>query len=151
MNQKAIELGLENTAFADPSGLVAENVSSAYDLSRLITFAASDERIGPIMRTTDYKLTTSRRAITIRNTNKLLGETWTSGAARRASSTRPATASPRCSSCPRATRLPSSSSARQNNMLRFMETRHIFNWLNEKAPGLVAAKPPAPQTVVQTL
>jgi D-alanyl-D-alanine endopeptidase (penicillin-binding protein 7) len=61
MNQKALELGLENTAFSDPSGLEPENVSSAYDLSRLIVFAASDERIGPIMRTTDYKLTTSRR------------------------------------------------------------------------------------------
>ena len=31
-----------------------------------------------------------------------------------------------------------------NNMLRFMETRHIFNWLNEKTPGVVTAKPPAP-------
>ena len=41
MNEKAIELGLENTSFADPSGLNADNVSSAYDLSRLISFAAS--------------------------------------------------------------------------------------------------------------
>jgi D-alanyl-D-alanine carboxypeptidase len=40
MNEKALELGLESTSFADPSGLNPNNVSSAYDLSRLITFAA---------------------------------------------------------------------------------------------------------------
>ena len=45
MNEKAIELGLQNTTFADPSGLNANNVSSAFDLSHLITFAASDDRI----------------------------------------------------------------------------------------------------------
>ena len=45
MNEKALELGLENTSFADPSGLNPANVSSAYDLSRLISFAAADERI----------------------------------------------------------------------------------------------------------
>ncbi len=51
MNEKALELGLESTSFVDPSGLNPDNVSSAYDLSRLISFAASDDRISPIMRT----------------------------------------------------------------------------------------------------
>ena len=54
MNSKAIELGLESTSFTDPSGLKAENISSAYDLSRLITYAATDERIAPIMRQAEY-------------------------------------------------------------------------------------------------
>src|SRR4029079_14023502 len=54
MNEKAVELGLENTSFADPSGLNPANISSAYDLSRLISFAASDERIAPIMQTATY-------------------------------------------------------------------------------------------------
>ena len=49
MNEKALELGLESTSFVDPSGLNPDNVSSAYDLSRLISFAASDDRISPIM------------------------------------------------------------------------------------------------------
>ena len=40
MNEKALELGLESTTFADPSGLNPTNISSAYDLSRLITFAS---------------------------------------------------------------------------------------------------------------
>ena len=47
MNEKALELGLENTTFTDPSGLNPANVSSAYDLSRLISFAAADERLAP--------------------------------------------------------------------------------------------------------
>ena len=63
MNEKALELGLESTSFADPSGLNPDNVSSAYDLSRLISFAASDERIAPIMRTADYTVSTNRRDV----------------------------------------------------------------------------------------
>src|SRR6185437_6164583 len=51
MNEKAIELGLDATSFSDPSGLNPNNVSSAWDLSHLISFAASDERISSIMRT----------------------------------------------------------------------------------------------------
>ena len=78
MNEKALELGLESTTFADPSGLNADNISSAYDLSRLISFAASDERIAPIMRTAEYKVTTSRRTINIHSTNRLVMDgTWT--------------------------------------------------------------------------
>ena len=71
MNEKAIELGLQNTSFADPSGLNANNVSSAFDLSHLITFAASDERIASIMRTPTYTVTTNRRMIPIHSTNHL--------------------------------------------------------------------------------
>ena len=51
MNQKAKDLGLDHTHYADPSGLSADNVSSAYDMARLISFAGEDNRIGPIMRT----------------------------------------------------------------------------------------------------
>ena len=61
MNEKALELGLESTSFVDPSGLNPDNVSSAYDLSRLISFAASDDRISPIMRTAEYQVSTNRR------------------------------------------------------------------------------------------
>jgi len=54
MNTKAAELGLENTHYADPSGLLSENVSSAYDLARLITYISGDERITSVMRTPEY-------------------------------------------------------------------------------------------------
>jgi D-alanyl-D-alanine carboxypeptidase len=38
MNQKAQEIGLENTVFADPSGLSPENISTAKDLAKLTKY-----------------------------------------------------------------------------------------------------------------
>lgn len=72
MNTKAAELGLGSTHFADPSGLVEANVSSAYDLSRLIAHAVRNPRIASIMQKRQYRVHTSRRRVTIRNTNRLL-------------------------------------------------------------------------------
>ena len=69
MTEKAKELGLDSTIYADPSGLLAENVSSAYDQARLIAYAAADERVGAIMRKTSYTTTVGKRVITARSTN----------------------------------------------------------------------------------
>jgi D-alanyl-D-alanine endopeptidase (penicillin-binding protein 7) len=137
MNEKALELGLESTTFADPSGLNPANISSAYDLSRLISFAAADERIAPIMRTPHYTVHTNRRAININNTNHLLrgsdvdvlgGKTGFISKAGYCLAT--------------LLRLPQGNQvavvvlgAGSNNG-RFWETRHLFNWLNEKAGDL---------------
>ena len=49
MNLKAEELGLRSTSFADPSGLHVSNESTAYDLSRLIAHATTQDNI-----TSDY-------------------------------------------------------------------------------------------------
>jgi len=74
MNDTAAELGLESTHYADPSGLLAENVSSAYDMARLITHASQDERISAVMRTSEYTVhTANRRTVTFHSTNHLLG------------------------------------------------------------------------------
>lgn len=73
MNRKALELGLGNTRFADPSGLDERNVSTAYDIARLIAFASADERIGSLMRQERHRIETNRRAFVVRNTNRLLG------------------------------------------------------------------------------
>jgi len=72
MNEKAAELGLRSTSYADASGLDAANVSSAYDMARLISYASSDERIASIMRVADYTVQTDRRAIPIHSTNQLV-------------------------------------------------------------------------------
>ena len=73
MNEKASELGLETTHYADPSGLLSENVSSAYDMARLITHASQDERISSIMRTNEYTVYLGgKRPVTFRSTNHLL-------------------------------------------------------------------------------
>ena len=79
MNQKADDLGLNHTAYTDPSGLYADNISSAYDMARLISFASEDDRIGPIMRTPEYSFRTTvpaarrtGRVVTVRSTNQIL-------------------------------------------------------------------------------
>ncbi len=133
MNEKAIELGLEDTSFTDPSGLDAENVSSAYDVSRLITFAARDERIAGIMQQPEYSFATSRRKmVRVRNTNKLIGQLeivgGKTGFIRRAGY---------CLAT--LLKLPEGQDVAvvvlgaRSNLLRFWETRHLFNWLKERS------------------
>ena len=72
MNQKAAALGLRSTVFTDPSGLDSGNLSSAYDLSRLIVYASGNEKISGIMRMGEHRIRTNRRQVRVRNTNKLL-------------------------------------------------------------------------------
>jgi D-alanyl-D-alanine endopeptidase (penicillin-binding protein 7) len=138
MNEKAVELGLENTSFADPSGLNAANMSSAYDLSRLISLATSDERIAPIMRTQQYTVTTSRRAINIHSTNRLLtdssvevvgGKTGFISKAGYCLAT--------------LLHIPQTDQTvafvvlgAKSNTGRFWETRHLFNWVSTKAADI---------------
>ena len=137
MNEKAIELGLESTTFADPSGLNPENISSAYDLSRLISFAAADDRIAPVMRTAEYKVATSRRTFSIQNTNRLLlgGDVDVMGG-----KTGFITKAGYCLAT--LLRLPQGNQVAvvvlgaNSNVNRFWETRHLFNWLSEKAADL---------------
>lgn len=138
MNEKALELGLESTTFADPSGLNPDNISSAYDLSRLISLAAADERIAPIMRTAEYKVSTSRRTFTIHSTNRLLlgGEVDVMGG-----KTGFISKAGYCLAT--LLRLPQSNHqvavvvlGASSNQGRFWETRHLFNWLTQKAADI---------------
>src|SRR5205814_1699682 len=62
------------THYADPSGLLSENVSSAYDIARLITLSSQDERISSIMRMSEYTVyVNGKRPLTFHSTNHLLG------------------------------------------------------------------------------
>ena len=72
MNAKAAEMGLRGTTFTDPSGLDSGNVSTAYDVSRLIAQATNRPVISTIMRKKSHSLRTSRRRVRVRNTNRLL-------------------------------------------------------------------------------
>jgi D-alanyl-D-alanine endopeptidase (penicillin-binding protein 7) len=144
MNEKALELGLESTSFVDPSGLNPDNMSSAYDLSRLISFAASDDRISPIMRTAEYQVSTNRRTFTIHSTNRLVrgGEVEVMGG-----KTGFISKAGYCLAT--LLRLPESNhnvavvvlGATSNNG-RFWETRHLFDWLAGKAGDVFANKDP---------
>lgn len=138
MNEKAIELGLESTSFADPSGLNPANISSAYDLSRLIAYASQDERLAEIMRTPQYSLTIGRRQVRINNTNKLLAGT---GVDVMGGKTGFISKAGYCLAT--LLRLPQSEQTvavvvlgAQSNPARFWETRHLFNWLSTQASTL---------------
>jgi D-alanyl-D-alanine endopeptidase (penicillin-binding protein 7) len=131
MNEKAVELGLQNTSFADPSGLNANNVSSAFDVSHLITFASSDERIASIMRTPTYTVATNRRQIPIHST-MLAGDVEVMGG-----KTGFISKSGYCLAS--LLRLPQGNPiavvvlGARSNTGRFWETRHLMTWLNSKA------------------
>jgi serine-type D-Ala-D-Ala endopeptidase (penicillin-binding protein 7) len=142
MNEKAIELGLESTTFADPSGLNPANISSAYDLSRLISFASGNEQISSIMRTAQYTVKTSRRSVNIHNTNRLLLDA-SSNVEVMGGKTGFITKAGYCLAT--LLRLPQYGNQQvavvvlgaRSNPGRFYETRHLFNWLSEKASDLL--------------
>jgi D-alanyl-D-alanine endopeptidase (penicillin-binding protein 7) len=150
MNQKAKDLGLDHTHYEDPSGLTPNNVSSAYDMARLISYAAEDDRIGPIMRTPEFTFRTAAgRIITVRSTNQILragdmdvrgGKTGFIAKAGYCLAT--------------LLKLPQGGPSlavvvlgANSNPGRFWETRHLLAWLSERAqlfglatPAVVPAK-----------
>jgi serine-type D-Ala-D-Ala endopeptidase (penicillin-binding protein 7) len=145
MNQKAKDLGLDHTSYADPSGLSSDNVSSAYDMARLISYAAEDDRIGPIMRTPEYTFRTGAgRLVTVRSTNQILrsgdmevrgGKTGFIAKAGYCLAT--------------LLKLPQGGPSlavvilgASSNPGRFWETRHLLDWLSERT-NLVGLTTPA--------
>jgi serine-type D-Ala-D-Ala endopeptidase (penicillin-binding protein 7) len=137
MNEKAIELGLESTSFTDPSGLNAANVSSAYDLSRLISYASGNEVMSPIMRTQNYTASVGRRKVNIHNTNRLVGGT---GIEVMAGKTGFISKAGYCLAT--LLKLPTGNPVAvvvlgaRSNPGRFYETRHLINWMSQKAADL---------------
>ena len=132
MNGKATTLGLRSTVFTDPSGLDVGNVSSAYDLSRLIVYAAGNEQIARIMRKRDHRIRTNRRRVRIRNTNKLLGDeinVWggKTGFIRKAGYCLVALLQ-----LPQGELVAVVVLGAQSNAARFLETRRLLGWLNSR-------------------
>jgi D-alanyl-D-alanine endopeptidase (penicillin-binding protein 7) len=147
MNEKAQELGLQSTHYADPSGLLSDNMSSAYDMARLITHASADERISSAMRLSEYTVYSNRRPITFHSTNHLLGRPDVDVLAGK-------TGFIRNSGYCLATllRLPDTNQqvavvvlGARSNAGRFMESRNLFNWVSSKASTLFAPKPTSQQ------
>ena len=138
MNQKAVELGFEHTRYADPSGLHGDNVSSAYDMARLIAFAANDERIAPIMRKADYEVRTNLRNITVRNTNKLLGSDVEVRGGKTGFIRRAGYCLATLLQTPQGGQVAVVILGARSSASRFMEARHLMNWLVSKAHDLMA-------------
>ena len=139
MNEKAAELGLRDTRYVDSSGLLAANVSSAYDMARLIAYAADDPLISGIMRTDKYAFRTSRRPVSIHSTNQLLR---TANVDVRGGKTGFISRSGYClASLLRVPELNQTVAVvvlgARSNAGRFWETRHLLNWINSRAKLLV--------------
>jgi D-alanyl-D-alanine endopeptidase (penicillin-binding protein 7) len=147
MNDKAGELGLQTTHYADPSGLLSDNVSSAYDMARLITFASQDERISSVMRLSEYTVYTgNRRVVPFHSTNHLLGRPDVEV---RAGKTGFISKAGYCLATllqmPQGQQVAVVVLGARSNAGRFMESRNLFNWVSSKASTLFTAKPETQQ------
>src|SRR5690606_29471636 len=113
----------------------ADNVSSAYDMARLIAYASADERVGMIMRKASHTVYAGSREINVRSTNLLLrtgeydvlgGKTGFINRAGYCLATM--------------LRLPQTGQqvavvilGAQSSQGRWWEARHLFNWLSSHA------------------
>jgi len=139
MNAKAQELGLQQTHYVDPSGLIALNVSSAYDMARLISFAAGDERIASIMRKSSEQIVTNTRTVNVHSTNKLLlgGDIDVRGG-----KTGFISKSGYCLATllqvPNGDPVAVVVLGARSSAGRFLEAKHLFNWMSERTRTLLS-------------
>ncbi len=142
MNQMAVSLGLTNSTYVDPSGLDARNMASAYDTSHLIAFASADPTLGPIIRTQQYEARTTSRVISIRSTNKLLGESLlAAGMDVVAGKTGFISKAGYCLATllrmPQGPQIAVVVLGATSSTIRFWEARHLFNWVVGRSTGLI--------------
>ena len=81
MNRKAASLGMTHTRFVDGTGLSSENVSTAQDLSRLVSAAYNYPLIREYTTSPSYAVTLDNgRLLHYNNSNRLVGSTvWDIG------------------------------------------------------------------------
>lgn len=80
MNAKALLLGMSDTRFVEPTGLSAENVSSAGDLARLVEAAHTYPLIREYSTAKSHEIRLGKRKLSYRNTNRLVSSpTWEIG------------------------------------------------------------------------
>jgi D-alanyl-D-alanine endopeptidase (penicillin-binding protein 7) len=148
MTEKARELGLANTSYADPSGLLSDNVSSAYDMAKLITYVSGDERIAGIMRKQYHSVAVGRQTIQVHSTNRLVMQ---GDVDVQAGKTGFISKAGYCLAT--LLKLPQGGPevavvvlGAKSNAGRFMETRHLFDWLSSKASEMLGTATPAATT-----
>jgi serine-type D-Ala-D-Ala endopeptidase (penicillin-binding protein 7) len=72
MNDKAAELGMTHSKFADPTGLSSGNVASARDLVKLVQAASDNPLIRRYSTGERHTVKAGRQALEYRNTNTLV-------------------------------------------------------------------------------
>ena len=73
MNRKAVELGMIDSHFAEPTGLSSENVSSARDLAKLVMAAYEYPELREYSTGGEAAVAPGRRVLQYRNSNVLVG------------------------------------------------------------------------------
>lgn len=76
MNSYAKKIGMQNSVFTNPHGLDEENenISTAYDMAILTSFAMKNEEYQKIVSTNKYTCKSDKKTYTWENKNKLLKE-----------------------------------------------------------------------------
>jgi serine-type D-Ala-D-Ala endopeptidase (penicillin-binding protein 7) len=72
MNRKALELGMRDSQFVEPTGLSSKNQSSAHDLALLVKAAYQHPVLRQYSTTPDAAVPVGRRMVQFRNTNALV-------------------------------------------------------------------------------
>jgi D-alanyl-D-alanine carboxypeptidase len=124
-------------------------------MARLIAFAGNDERISSIMRKSEETLSTSRRTITVHNTNKLVGGDVDVRASKTGFIRQAGYCLATILQVPQGDPVAVVVLGARSNAGRFMETRHLFTWLSERTKSVLkpaaadvsaaVAKSPEPQ------
>jgi D-alanyl-D-alanine endopeptidase (penicillin-binding protein 7) len=80
MNAKAQLLGMQDTRFAEPTGLSSRNQSSARDLALLVDATSADAMLREFSTTRAYQVAVGQRKMMFGNTNRLvLNQRWDIG------------------------------------------------------------------------
>jgi D-alanyl-D-alanine endopeptidase (penicillin-binding protein 7) len=72
MNRKAVELGMADTRYVEPTGLSSLNQSSARDLAALVKAAGAHQLIRELSTSPEHQVAVGRRQLQFRNTNSLV-------------------------------------------------------------------------------
>ncbi len=137
MNETALQLGLTSARFTDPSGLHADNVASAYDISHLISYASANDTLAPIMRKSSHEVRTNRRVVTVRSTlNKLFGTGVDVVGGKTGFISKAGYCLATLLQIPHGSQVAVVVLGASNSTLRFAEVRHLFNWVVGRTNGL---------------
>lgn len=71
MNQRAVDIGMTNTHYNEPTGLDSGNVSTAQDLLKLLLVASMNSTITELSSMPNAEVIVNGKTINVRNTNPL--------------------------------------------------------------------------------
>jgi len=80
MNNKARELGMNDTVYVEPTGLSSNNKSSAQDLAKLVDVASQYPLLRELSTSPSFAVALGRRSVQFNNTNRLVSNpSWEIG------------------------------------------------------------------------